>query len=143
MRRTSLIALPIVAAIAGLAWYLTHPQPPATAPQRPAGAPLVAVTIPETLPANAQIGQRIFDSACATCHGQNAAGRDGFGPPLVHRIYEPGHHGDEAFQRAAAQGVQSHHWPFGNMPPVPGLTRGDVAMVVAYVRALQQANGIR
>ena len=32
MRRTSLIALPIVAAIAGLAWYLTHPQPPATAP---------------------------------------------------------------------------------------------------------------
>ncbi|MEE9388504.1 MAG: cytochrome c, partial [Paracoccaceae bacterium] len=35
-----------------------------------------------------------------------------------------------------------HHWRFGSMPPVEGLTDGDVAMVVDYVRTLQRANGI-
>jgi hypothetical protein len=29
------------------------------------------------------------------------------------------------------------------MPPVEGLTRGDVAMVVAYIREIQRANGIK
>ncbi|MFT6451992.1 MAG: hypothetical protein ACJA06_001479 [Halocynthiibacter sp.] len=61
---------------------------------------------------------------------------------MVHKIYEPNHHGDEAFQRAAAAGVRSHHWGFGNMPPVEGLTRGDVTMIVAYIRELQRSNGI-
>jgi len=28
------------------------------------------------------------------------------------------------------------------MLPVPGLTRGDVIMIIAYIRELQQANGI-
>jgi hypothetical protein len=28
------------------------------------------------------------------------------------------------------------------MPPVAGLTRGDVAMVIAYIRQVQRANGI-
>ncbi len=64
-------------------------------------------------------------------------------PPLVHKIYEPSHHGDEAFQRAVADGVNGHHWPFDDMPPVKGLTRGDVAMVVIYIRDLQRANGIK
>ena len=49
---------------------------------------------------------------------------------------------DEAFQRAVANGVRAHHWPFGSMPPVEGLTRGDVQMIVAYVREMQRANGI-
>ena len=57
-------------------------------------------------------------------------------------IYEPSHHGDEAFQRAAAVGVRGHHWPFGDMPPVEGVTRGDVTMIIAYIRELQRANGI-
>jgi hypothetical protein len=29
------------------------------------------------------------------------------------------------------------------MPPVEGLTDGDLKMVVAYVRELQRANGIK
>ena len=107
------------------------------------GAPIVQVTLPAELSEAAMTGQTIFDAACASCHGANAAGQDGVAPPLVHIIYEPGHHGDEAFQRAVAQGVQAHHWPFGDMPAVAGLTRADVAMVVVYVRELQQANGIR
>lgn len=47
-----------------------------------------------------------------------------------------------AFQMAVAQGVRAHHWPFGDMPPQAGLTREDVGNIVAYVRALQRANGI-
>jgi hypothetical protein len=39
-------------------------------------------------------------------------------------------------------GVQSHHWRFGNMPSIEDLTRGDVKMIIAYIRELQRANGI-
>ena len=81
-------------------------------------------------------------AVCAACHGANAAGQNGVAPPLVHKIYEPSHHGDAAFLLAAKQGVRAHHWKFGNMPPVEGVTPGDVKMVVAYVRELQRANGI-
>ncbi len=98
--------------------------------------------IPETLSRNAQIGKLGFEAKCAICHGVNAAGQDGVAPPLVHIIYEPSHHGDESFQRAIAMGVRGHHWPFGNMPPVEGVTRADVTMITAYIRELQLANGI-
>ncbi len=103
---------------------------------------LVEIALPATLSTNAMIGRTVFTTACAACHGDNAVGRDGIAPPLVHRIYEPSHHGDESFQIAAAMGVRAHHWRFGDMPPVEGLTRGDVTMVVAYIRELQRANGI-
>ena len=103
---------------------------------------LANVLVPETLSQNAQIGQLGYEAKCAACHGANAAGQDGVAPPLVHMIYEPSHHGDEAFQRAAELGVQGHHWPFGNMPAVEGVTRGDVTMIIAYIRELQRANGI-
>jgi cytochrome c len=103
---------------------------------------LVEIKLPKQLSANATVGKTAYEAKCASCHGLNAVGQDGVAPPLVHKIYEPSHHGDEAFQRAAAQGVRSHHWRFGNMPPVEGLTRADVTMIVAYVRELQRANGI-
>ena len=74
--------------------------------------------------------------------GAGGVGVEGAGPPLIHVIYEPSHHADETFQRAVALGVRSHHWRFGNMPPVKGLTRGDVAMVITYIREIQRANGI-
>ena len=106
-------------------------------------APMVAVKLPGTLSARAQLGRKTYEANCAACHGRNAAGQVGVAPPLVHIIYEPGHHGDESFQRAVVRGVRAHHWRFGNMPPVEGLTRKDVAAVVAYVRELQRANGIR
>ena len=87
-------------------------------------------------------GEALFRDNCASCHGDNAAGREGIGPPLVHRIYEPGHHGDGAFLLAVRQGVRAHHWPFGNMPPVAGVGDKDVESITAYVRKLQTANGI-
>lgn len=106
------------------------------------GSALVEIALPEQLSENAQIGQRAYDASCMACHGPNAVGQDGVAPPLVHKIYEPGHHADESFQRAVALGVKSHHWRFGDMAPVEGLTRGDVKMIIGYVRELQRANGI-
>lgn len=106
------------------------------------GAPMVEVLLPDTLSPQAAIGQRGFEAICADCHGENAAGRNGVGPPLVHRIYEPSHHADAAFLLAAQNGVRAHHWNFGNMPAVEGVTRADVMAITAYVRELQRANGI-
>lgn len=105
------------------------------------GPPLVAVVVPE-LDAAAAAGEAAFNARCASCHGANAAGRDGIAPPLVHGIYEPSHHGDQAFLVAAQLGVRAHHWRFGDMPPVEGITEAEAASIVTYVRALQRANDI-
>ena len=114
-------------------------QPDATTPQ---GAAMAKVSLPDSLSEQAKIGERAFNAACAECHGDNAAGRQGMGPPLVHKIYEPSHHGDMAFHLAVQNGVRAHHWSFGNMPPQSGLTKSDVSAIVTYVRELQQDNGI-
>ncbi len=106
------------------------------------GGPLADVILPETFSETAQIGKTAFEAVCAACHGINAAGQNGIAPPLVHRIYEPSHHGDGAFWLATQNGVRAHHWRFGDMPPVDGLTRADVGNIVAYIRELQRANGI-
>ena len=93
------------------------------------------------VPAEFQVGETKFNANCASCHGNQAAGTD-HGPPLVHKIYEPNHHGDPAFQRAAANGVKAHHWEFGNMPNIEGVTPEDVDQIVKYVRWLQKQAGI-
>lgn len=105
------------------------------------GAPLVEIKIPP-LSDRAELGKLAFETSCAACHGKNAVGQDGIAPPLVHKIYEPNHHGDEAFLLAAKNGVRSHHWQFGNMPPVPNVPDDSIALIVDYVRELQRANGI-
>jgi mono/diheme cytochrome c family protein len=112
------------------------------APRAEAAAPSeLAATAPPSEAAVALPGAALFDSNCARCHGREAAGGPG-GPPLVHRIYEPGHHADVAFHLAVRQGVRAHHWSFGNMPAIPGLTAAEVDEIIAYVRALQVAAGI-
>lgn len=110
-----------------------------------AGAPAPdpeSIVVPETLSGPAYFGQIVYEKSCASCHGKNGAGGTGEGPPLVHPIYEPGHHPDGAFVRAARSGVQSHHWNFGDMPPVEGVTEETVALIATYIRELQRANGI-
>lgn len=139
-RRNTMFGVSALAVLALSAYWLSSAQNQEQ-PIAAAGGPIVAVQVP-SVEGNAAIGERIFDSACAACHGDNGAGTNGVAPPLIHKIYEPSHHGDEAFQRAAALGVKAHHWPFGDMPPVQGLTRGDVTMVLTYIRELQRANGI-
>jgi len=100
----------------------------------------VDVKVP-TLSAMAERGAATFNQACASCHGVNASGTD-LGPPLVHDIYNPGHHGDGSFFVAGQRGVRAHHWPFGNMPAQPQIKKGQMANIIRYVRELQIANGI-
>ena len=106
------------------------------------GAPIADVTISASFSENAVIGQRIFEAKCADCHGANAAGQKGIAPPLVHKVYGPSHHSDMAFVLAAKNGVRAHHWQFGNMPRIEGITDGEVKLVATYVRELQRENGI-
>lgn len=105
------------------------------------GTAIVTITVP-SIPSNLQVGNNLFDSKCSRCHGANAVGTEGSGPPLVHKIYEPNHHADGSFALAAKNGVRSHHWPFGNMPAVEGITDAEIKEVIKYVRYLQRANGI-
>lgn len=99
------------------------------------------VRVPPIFSEAATRGAVAFNATCAACHGINGAGTDA-GPPLVHRIYEPSHHSDYAFQIAVANGVRAHHWRFGDMPPQRGLTQAEVVDIIAYVRELQRENGI-
>ena len=93
------------------------------------------------LSAAAEEGRKLFIANCAQCHGRRADGTTQ-GPPLVHQIYEPGHHANASFVIAVTRGVRAHHWEFGNMPAVSGLSIDDIHQVICYVRELQVANGI-
>lgn len=145
MKRTAILCALIIAG--ALAWYLLTSGAKEAGPaaeiagEIPTRA-LAAVTVPSGFTEQEQIGARAYDAVCASCHGINAQGQDGVAPPLVHKIYEPSHHGDMAFVLAAQDGVRAHHWKFGNMPAIEGVTQGDVLNIVAYIRALQRANGI-
>ena len=140
MSRNSLITLVAIAALVGLGLIWDQFRSSTEESTEDAG-PMVAVEVP-ALMGTALIGEQIFNAKCAVCHGENAAGRFGAGPPLVHKIYEPSHHGDAAFMLAPRRGVRAHHWPFGDMPPVEGLTDGEIKQIISYVRTLQRANGI-
>ena len=94
-----------------------------------------------TVPAELQAGEAKFNANCSVCHGAQASGTQQ-GPPLVHKIYEPNHHGDAAFLRAAEFGVKAHHWEFGNMPKIDGVSPADVEQITRYVRWLQRQAGI-
>ncbi len=140
------ISLAVIAAVAG-AWYVLQSGDATMGTETRGAAPLpgdamVAVEVPASLSEQEQIGKRAYNAVCAACHGENAQGKAGTAPPLVHKIYEPGHHGDMAFVLAAQNGVRAHHWNFGDMAPVKGVTQSDVMNIVAYVRVLQRENGI-
>lgn len=96
---------------------------------------------PGLMPSTAT-GKALYQKNCAACHGVDLKGSDK-GPSFLHRVYEPSHHGDIAFQLAAKNGVRAHHWQFGDMKPVPGITPDEVAHITAYIRAEQRKVGIR
>lgn len=131
--RTLIILAAIV--LSGLAlsyWLKSSPDDTST----------VSVQVPSSFSTQAAAGQVLFEANCMVCHGKNGAGTKK-GPPLIHILYVPSHHGDISFQRAAKNGVRAHHWRFGNMPPVAGVTPGDVSKIIAFVRQVQRANGIK
>lgn len=86
-------------------------------------------------------GAVLYAQACATCHGADLAGTDQ-GPPFLDVIYRSGHHADASFLLATRRGVRSHHWNFGDMPPINGLSDEQVEAIVAFVRGRQAEAGI-
>jgi len=100
----------------------------------------IAVKTPE-VPFKLGRGMEKFQDKCSSCHGKWGGGSKQ-GPPLMHAFYRPAHHGDSAFYRAAQNGVRAHHWKFGDMPPVAGITPDDIAQILPFIRWLQKENGI-
>lgn len=88
------------------------------------------------------LGKSLFEENCAACHGKFGNGTSN-GPPFMNPIYKPSHHGDEAFYRAPMNGARAHHWKFGNMPPVEGMSRRKLSKIVPYIRWMQQQYGIK
>lgn len=125
-------------AATGLWWWLADGRAPVADP----ALVTVEVVRPAVLTAQAQAGDAAYHRHCAACHGPDGAGQRGIAPPLVHPIYEPDHHGDGAFHAAVRFGVIAHHWPYGDMPAQPHVTEAEVEAIIAFVRALQRANGI-
>lgn len=110
----------------------------------PAGpVPVTTLIKAPRVPFKFALGQRTFREKCSACHGQWAEGVAEKGPPLVHPYYRPGHHPDGAFYQAAVKGVKSHHWKFGDMPPVEGITKKDIAAILRFIRWWQEQNGIK
>lgn len=110
--------------------------PLASAQQLEAGS----IKTPEMTP-ELNLGKMMYDRFCASCHGANAVGTDK-GPTFLHRVYHPGHHGDQAFLLAPKQGARAHHWKFGDMKPVKDVNDAQLQSILKYIRALQKANGI-
>lgn len=92
-------------------------------------------------PGVAERGEDLYQTNCAQCHGADLRGTDQ-GPPHLDVVYEPGHHGDAAFVMAVRRGVQPHHWNYGAMPPIEGLSDQDIADIISYVREQQRRVGI-
>ena len=103
------------------------------------GPALAAETI--EIPFKLARGQMLYEKYCSSCHGLQLDGTDK-GPPLVHPYYKPSHHGDEAFYRAALKGTRQHHWNFGDMKPVEGMTSKKMDSLVPYVRYYQQQKNL-
>lgn len=85
-------------------------------------------------------GEELYQANCASCHGSDVRGTNE-GPSFLSIVYEPNHHADAAFLLAAQNGVRAHHWNFGDMPPVEGVTPEDVAAIAAFVRETQRIEG--
>ena len=85
-------------------------------------------------------GASVYGAHCASCHGADLRGTDK-GPSQLSIVYEPNHHGDDAYRSAIANGAPQHHWGFGDMPAIEGLTTEQVDDVIAYIRSEQERNG--
>ena len=90
----------------------------------------------------AAAGRKIYTEKCVNCHGRDALGSSK-GPPLIHKIYEPGHHADASFYRAVKNGSKAHHWKFGDMPPIKHVSTEEVTKIIHYIRHEQRKVGIK
>ena len=96
--------------------------------------------IPVQDPELVAVGDDLYEVHCASCHGADLRGTDE-GPSHLSVVYEPGHHGDASFFLAVRNGVPQHHFTFGPMAPIPGLSDPEIEAIVALVRENQRING--
>lgn len=136
VRRLVLLAVLFCVLLVGCSNAADDEYPTADTPD----SQTASITVPD-LSAVAQPGAELFTANCSECHGPTAGGSSQ-GPPLINSIYAPGHHADFSFHVAVNQGSPQHHWRFGDMDPVPGLSPEEVDRIICYVRELQYANGI-
>jgi len=85
-------------------------------------------------------GDVLYQASCAVCHGTNLRGT-ALGPSHLSVIYNPDHHSDGGFASAVVNGVQAHHWSFGDMPPMPQITADDFERIIAFIRENQRIEG--
>lgn len=86
-------------------------------------------------------GAEVYASSCASCHGAGLEGTEK-GPSQLSIVYEPNHHPDSAYESAIRNGAPQHHWDFGDMPPVEGLSDDDIDVVISFIRAEQERRGL-
>ncbi len=85
-------------------------------------------------------GQEYYNSTCAVCHGVNLVGTNQ-GPPFLNRVYAAGHHSDMAFVLAVKLGTRAHHFRFGPMSAIEGISDEQIGAIITYIREVQAANG--
>ena len=82
-------------------------------------------------------GATLYQANCASCHGADLRGSEK-GPSHLSIVYEPNHHGDDAFRSAIVNGAPQHHWNFGDMAAIPGLDDHEIDAIIDFVRAEQE-----
>lgn len=109
-----------------------EPAPTSSTAAPPSASTAAAPVVPD--------GAAVYQQYCAECHGVDLRGTDK-GPSQLSIVYEPNHHGDYAYRVAIREGTREHHWWFGDMPPVEGMTDLEIEEVISFIRAEQQRLG--
>jgi len=136
-------AVPIVSVAAVLAVVLlvvlSGGESPSSAPRDPMTGQ-TEFDIPVQDPILVADGAVLYQASCAVCHGNDLRGT-AIGPAHLSVIYNPDHHGNGAFASAVVNGVQAHHWGFGDMPAMPQITEDDFERIIAFIRESQRIEG--
>ena len=123
----------VIAAMGGGYYWLSS---------RPAKVEITLDVVQPVFTELAARGEVVFQDTCAACHGTELIGTE-TGPPLIYVAYRPSIHADYAITSAIKNGVVAHHWRFGNMPPQQGVAEADIPAIIAYIREMQVANGVK
>ena len=99
-------------------------------------------TIPELTPL-AQHGRVVISEKCADCHGVDGTGGSRNGPPMLHPMYRDEIFPDFVFKRSVREGKREKNWRFGPMPAMPDLSDKDIDGVIAFVREVHTATGVK